>query len=161
MMLQCATDLYYINVKMLALELWPNFQQLPEEQVKVAPQANPFQEGNDVILIPMHVDGNHWCGIVIDFRAESRGITIFDPSQEKTGKYYDVCKAKLMEQYGELYHLLHVKKETKSRQPDMASCGVAVLMFFECKIRGITLLPKPSVAFMRFMRSRYLLKCTL
>ncbi|ETM99556.1 hypothetical protein PPTG_18826 [Phytophthora nicotianae INRA-310] len=57
----------------------PIFQQLPDEQVKVAPQANPFQEGNDVILIPMHVDGNHWCGIVIDFRAESREITICVP----------------------------------------------------------------------------------
>ncbi|OWZ07889.1 Cysteine protease [Phytophthora megakarya] len=88
-----------------------------------------------------------------------RGITILVPLQTKKDKYYATCKTTLKDLYGELYEIQHVKLKTKRRQPDASSCGVAVLMFFECILRGVGLPTTPSQSFMRFMRLRYLLKC--
>ncbi|KAF1776359.1 hypothetical protein GQ600_27001 [Phytophthora cactorum] len=55
--------------------------------------------------------------------------------------------------------LLTIKRETRSRQPDGSSCGVAVLTFFECFLSGIAIPDKPSLPLMRFLRLRYMLKC--
>jgi len=94
-----------------------------------------------------------------DFRRESRSITIFDPLQALKSKYYNMCDELLRDLFGEMCNLMTIKKETKPRQPDVASCGVMVLMFFECFIRGIEMPRKPNPALLRFMRLRYLLKC--
>ncbi|POM58669.1 Hypothetical protein PHPALM_36662 [Phytophthora palmivora] len=49
--------------------------------------------------------------------------------------------------------------ETRSRQSDISSCGVMVLMFFECFTRGIDMPRIPTPAAVRLLRLRYLLKC--
>ncbi|OWZ17324.1 LOW QUALITY PROTEIN: Cysteine protease [Phytophthora megakarya] len=90
--------------------------------------GNPFQKGHHLILVPLHLE-DHWCGSVIALRSDNRGITIFDPLQATKDKYYAACKTTLKDLYGELYEILHVKLETKCRQPDASSCGVAVLIF--------------------------------
>ncbi|POM61347.1 Cysteine protease family C48 [Phytophthora palmivora] len=138
----------------------PLFHRLSDRAARVTAVSvgNPFQEGHHLILVPLHLEDSHWCGAVIDLRSDSRGITIFDPLQAKKDKYYAACKTTLKDLYGELYEILHVKLETKCRQPDASSCGVAVLMFFECILRGVALPTTPSQSFMRFMRMRYLLK---
>ncbi|KAF1788619.1 hypothetical protein GQ600_55 [Phytophthora cactorum] len=56
-------------------------------------------------------------------------------------------------------HAPTIKRETRSRQPDGSSCGVAVLTFFECFLSGIAIPDKPSLPLMRFLRLRYMLKC--
>ncbi|KAG6948844.1 hypothetical protein JG687_00015228 [Phytophthora cactorum] len=63
-----------------------------------------------------------------------------------------MCDKTLCDLFGEMYATMEIKK-------DVASCGVIVLMFFECFIRGINLPPKPSPTLLRFLRLRYLLKC--
>ncbi|KAF1792701.1 hypothetical protein GQ600_1113 [Phytophthora cactorum] len=65
-----------------------------------------------------------------------------------------MCDKTLCDLFGEMYATMEIKKETRS-----PSCGVIVLMFFECFIRGINLPPKPSPTLLRFLRPRYLLKC--
>ncbi|KAG6950453.1 hypothetical protein JG688_00014148, partial [Phytophthora aleatoria] len=92
---------------------------------------------NELVLLALHVDNNHWCGIVFDIRPESRSITLFDPLQARKSKYYEMCDKTLCDLFGEIYATMEIKKETRSRLPDVASCGVMVLMFFECFIRCI------------------------
>ncbi|KAF1772666.1 Ulp1 protease family, C-terminal catalytic domain [Phytophthora cactorum] len=84
---------------------------------------------NELVLLALHVDNNHWCVIVFDFRPESRSITRFDPLQARKSKYYEMCDKTLCDLFGEMYATMEIKKETRSRQPDGASCGVMVLMF--------------------------------
>jgi hypothetical protein len=130
-----------------------------EDKLRHATSGDPFNAANSFVLMALHVDNNHWCGIVFDFRRESRSITIFDPLQALKSKYYNMCDELLRDLFGEMCNLMTIKKETKPRQPDVASCGVMVLMFFECFIRGIEMPRKPNPALLRFMRLRYLLKC--
>ncbi|OWZ22434.1 Cysteine protease [Phytophthora megakarya] len=42
-------------------------------------QGGAFNTSNVLVVLAMHVDGNHWRGIVFDFRVESKSITIFEP----------------------------------------------------------------------------------
>ncbi|OWZ23104.1 Cysteine protease [Phytophthora megakarya] len=109
-------------------------------------QITAIGKGNNVIQLPLNVDGNHWCGVVVDLR----------PKRWEILRRVQVL---LNDFYKELYQLLHVKLETKSRQPDTSSCGVTVLMFFECKISGIALPITHAPPCMRFLRMRYLSKC--
>ncbi|KAF1776358.1 Ulp1 protease family, C-terminal catalytic domain [Phytophthora cactorum] len=55
--------------------------ELREQQHTAIKADNPFVETNKIVLIPLHVDNNHWCGAVLDFRKDSRVITVFDPLQ--------------------------------------------------------------------------------
>jgi hypothetical protein len=139
----------------------PIFMRFKEHEVKLraATVGNPFRNTSDMVLLPLHIDDNHWFGVVFDFRRDSRGITILDPLQAPKSKYYDACETQLKAVFGEMCQLLTIKRETHLRQPDMASCGATVLMFFECFIKGITIADKPSQALIRFMRLRYMLKC--
>ncbi|KAG3078838.1 hypothetical protein PI125_g20870 [Phytophthora idaei] len=113
----------------------------------------------DKTVMALHVANNHWYGIVFDFRAGSRGITVFDPLQHQNSKYYGMCDTLLKNLFGEMCDLMRIKKESKTRQPDVASCGVMVLTFFECFIQGMVIPSKPSPTLLRFLRLRYLLKC--
>ncbi|OWZ02514.1 Cysteine protease [Phytophthora megakarya] len=78
---------------------------------------------NDIVVLAMHVDGNHWCGIVFDFRVDFKSITIFDPLQAGKSKFYDMCENMLQDLFEEKYDTMQLKKETKYRQPDVANCG--------------------------------------
>ncbi|KAF1794898.1 hypothetical protein GQ600_14691 [Phytophthora cactorum] len=51
----------------------------PDDQRRTTNAGNPFQETNKIFLLPLYVDNSHWCGAVIDYRRESRGILLFDP----------------------------------------------------------------------------------
>ncbi|EEY62342.1 cysteine protease family C48, putative [Phytophthora infestans T30-4] len=135
--------------------------QLREQQLTTVKAGNPFAKTNKIVLIPLHIDNNHWCGAVIDFRRETRIITLFDPLQASKSKYCDICEAQLKSIFGEICTLLTIKRETRSRQPDGSSCGVAVLMFFECFLRGIPLPAKPTLPLIRFLRLRYMLQCLM
>ncbi|KAG6948848.1 hypothetical protein JG688_00014912 [Phytophthora aleatoria] len=83
-----------------------------------------------MFLFPLHVRNNHWCGAVIDYRRESRGILLFDPLQVAKSKYYAKCETQLRNLLGEICELMQIKRITNSRQPDVSSCGTAVLVFF-------------------------------
>ncbi|KAF1786627.1 Ulp1 protease family, C-terminal catalytic domain [Phytophthora cactorum] len=91
------TGLRYCNVNTKAGVVNPLFMRFEhrEQQLTAIKAGNPFVETNNIVLIPLHVDNNHWCGAVLDFRKESRGITVFDPLQASKSKYYDVCEAPL------------------------------------------------------------------
>ncbi|KAG6952599.1 hypothetical protein JG688_00013205, partial [Phytophthora aleatoria] len=88
----------------------------------------------------------------VGFRAENRGITVFDPLQHQNSKNYGMCDTLLKDLFGEMCDLMRIKKETKARQPDVASCGVMVLTFFECFIQGMAIPSKPSPTLLRFLR---------
>ncbi|KAE9095801.1 hypothetical protein PF006_g23925 [Phytophthora fragariae] len=133
--------------------------QAREDKLRHVSTGDPFNTANSFVLLALHVDNSHWCGVVFDFRQQSRSITVFDPLQAPKSKYYSMCDVLLRDLFGGVCKLMTIKKETKSRQPDVASCGVMVLMFFECYLRGIEMPRKPSPALLRFMRLRYLLKC--
>ncbi|OWZ05482.1 Cysteine protease [Phytophthora megakarya] len=75
--------------------------------------------------------------LVFDFGSRTRGITVFDPLQASNSKYYDKCEDKINEYFAEFRTTMTLKRETSSRQPDTASCGPAVLAFFERHILGI------------------------
>ncbi|ETO59242.1 hypothetical protein F444_22387 [Phytophthora nicotianae P1976] len=130
-----------------------------EDKLRVIRSGTPFDSANELVLMGLHVDNNHWCGIVFDFRPETRSVTVFDPLQATNTNYYGMCDDLLKDLFGELRANMRLKKETKPRQPDGANCSVMVLLFFECYIRGISMPNKPSPAMLRFMRLRYLLKC--
>ncbi|KAG1709717.1 hypothetical protein DVH05_020371 [Phytophthora capsici] len=133
--------------------------ELREEQLKAIKAGNPFLQTNKIVLIPLHVANSHCCGAIFDFRNESRGITVFDPLQDRKSKYYDECEETIKTLFKDLCTILPIKREKRSKQPDMSSCGVAVLMFFECFLSEVELPSKPSPACLRFLRLRYMLKC--
>ncbi|KAG6944388.1 hypothetical protein JG687_00017909 [Phytophthora cactorum] len=54
---------------------------------------------------------------------------------------------------------MHIKRDTSSRQPDVSSCGAAVLMFFECYLNSNAIPAKSIPSVIRFLRLRYMLKC--
>eukprot|EP00644_Phytophthora_capsici_P011064 jgi/Phyca11/110110/e_gw1.18.545.1 len=130
-----------------------------KDKLRQTVSGNPFDTSNELILLALHVDDNHWCGIVFDIRRETKSITVFDPLQAAKSKYYAMCETVLQDVFGELCRVLSIKRYTASRQSDVASCGVMVLTFFECFIRGISMPTKPTAAQLRFLRLRYLLKC--
>ncbi|KAL4103130.1 hypothetical protein PRIC1_006865 [Phytophthora ramorum] len=130
-----------------------------EDKLRHVSTGDLFNTANSFVLLALHVDNNHWCGVVFDFRRQSKSITVFDPLQAPKSKYYNMCGVLLQDLFGEMCKLMIIKKETKLRQPDVASCGVMVLMFFEWYLRGIEMPLKPSPALLCFMRLRYLLKC--
>eukprot|EP00644_Phytophthora_capsici_P012022 jgi/Phyca11/106288/e_gw1.12.317.1 len=130
-----------------------------ETQLSAINAGNSFQETNKIVLLPLHVDNNHWCGAVFDDRRESRGIMLFDPLQAARSKYYDKCEDLLKNLFGEICTLMQIKRVADSRQPDVACCGAVVLMFFECYLAGNKMPPKPSQTQLRFFRLRSMLKC--
>ncbi|KAG3235214.1 hypothetical protein PI124_g19746 [Phytophthora idaei] len=129
------------------------------DKLRVISGGGSFNAANELVVMALHVANNHWYGIVFDFRAGSRGITVFDPLQHQNSKYYGMCDTLLKNLFGEMCDLMRIKKESKTRQPDVASCGVMVLTFFECFIQGMVIPSKPSPTLLRFLRLRYLLKC--
>jgi hypothetical protein len=65
----------------------PIFMRFKEQEVKLkaATAGNPFRDTSDMVLLPLHIDDNHWCGVVFDFRLESRfWIHCKRPSQSIT-----------------------------------------------------------------------------
>ncbi|ETP21930.1 hypothetical protein F441_04661 [Phytophthora nicotianae CJ01A1] len=110
-----------------------------EDKLRVIRSGTPFDSANELVLMGLHVDNNHWCGIVFDFRPETRSVTVFDPLQATNTNYYGMCDDLLKDLFGELRANMRLKKKTKPRQPDGANCGVMVLLFFECYIRGISM----------------------
>ncbi|KAG6943875.1 hypothetical protein JG687_00018183, partial [Phytophthora cactorum] len=102
----------------------------------------------------LHVDNNHWCGAVFDYRPEHRGIVLFDLLQPTKSKYYDECEPQPKNLFGEIGTLMHIKRDTSSRQPDVSSCGAAVLTFSEYYLNSIPMPAKPSPAVIKFLRLR-------
>lgn len=124
--------------------------------------GKPFKKTNQIILLPLHIDNNHWCGAIFDYRSERRGVLVFDPLQDPKSKYYAKCEELLKDVFleGEDSSIpLPIQRVTNVRQPDFSSCGAAVLLFFECYLTGIDMPEKLSHASMRFFRLRYMLKC--
>ncbi|OWZ06195.1 Cysteine protease [Phytophthora megakarya] len=66
----------------------PIFHRLPDRERKV--QCGAFDTPNELVLLVLHVDNNHWCGVVFHFRSESKAITPFDPLQAGKSKYYQM-----------------------------------------------------------------------
>ncbi|OWY93105.1 Cysteine protease [Phytophthora megakarya] len=98
--------------------------------------------------------------LVFDRAARVTADSVGNPFQEGYRLIlYATCKTTLKDLHGELYEILHVKLETTCRYPDALSCDVAVIMSFECILRGFALPTTPSQFFIRFMRLWYLLKC--
>ncbi|KAF1795010.1 hypothetical protein GQ600_259 [Phytophthora cactorum] len=50
---------------------------------------------NHSSLLPLHMDGNHWCGTVFNFKSSPPAILLFDPQQK--GKCLDACEDILKE----------------------------------------------------------------
>lgn len=71
-----------------------------EDKRRVVSSGGPFNAANELVLMALHVDNNHWCGIVFDFRPESRLINVFDPLQAAKSKYYDMCDMLLQDLFG-------------------------------------------------------------
>ncbi|RLN32096.1 hypothetical protein BBJ28_00016960 [Nothophytophthora sp. Chile5] len=128
-----------------------------EDKYMAIAKAKPFQAANRFILLPIHLENSHWCGAVFSFDSEDKSITVYDPLQ--SSKNYKACEYVLKDFFGEMHSAMKVKRGPSSRQPDLASCGVLVLTFFKCVIRGIKMPHDPSPGLVRFLRLRYLLKC--
>ncbi|RLN06604.1 hypothetical protein BBJ28_00002807 [Nothophytophthora sp. Chile5] len=128
-----------------------------EDKYVVIAKAKPFQAANRFILLPIHLENSHWCGAVFSFDSEGKSITVYDPLQ--CSKNYKACEDVIKDLFGEMHSTMKVRRGPSSRQPDLASCGVLVLTFFECVIRGIKMPHDPPPGLVRFLRLRYLLKC--
>ncbi|KAG1693377.1 hypothetical protein DVH05_023463 [Phytophthora capsici] len=87
------------------------------------------QKTNQIILLPLYIDNNHWCGEIFDYRSERRGVLVFDPLQDPKSKYYAKCEELLKDVFleGEDSSIsLPIQRVTNVRQPDISSCGAAL-----------------------------------
>ncbi|KAG6956585.1 hypothetical protein JG688_00011358, partial [Phytophthora aleatoria] len=51
------------------------------EEGRVISVSQPFAKKNKYVLLPILVQGNHWCGAVFELTATPTTITVFDPMQ--------------------------------------------------------------------------------
>lgn len=125
-------------------------------QHKVIAGSRPFQERNTHVLMPIHINKNHWCGAVFDFKSTPKTITVFDPQQKS--KQFERCEDIIKALFPEMTAVMVFKREVQLKQTDGHNCGPLVLLFFESSVRDIALPTEPSKALMRYIRLRYLLK---
>ncbi|KAI9982447.1 hypothetical protein PInf_008390 [Phytophthora infestans] len=128
----------------------------PETQEKVISGSDPFQEHNTHVLLPIHINRNHWCGAVFDFKSTPNRITVFDPQQKP--KQLETCEDIVKKIFPEIVAKMDWKREVWLKQTDGHNCGPLVLLFFESIVRDVVLPKSPSKALLRYYRMRYLLK---
>ncbi|KAG1686189.1 hypothetical protein DVH05_007071, partial [Phytophthora capsici] len=82
----------------------PISMRFKEREVKLtaATAGNPFRDTSGIVLLPLYIDDNHWCGVAFDFRRDSRGITILDLLQAPKSKLYGTCEVQLKAVFGEM-----------------------------------------------------------
>eukprot|EP00644_Phytophthora_capsici_P018825 jgi/Phyca11/132886/e_gw1.251.2.1 len=127
-----------------------------ETKQSVISKTQPFQECNDLVLFPLHVNGSHWCGAVFDFKTSPPTIKLYDPQQKE--KCLESCENILKALFPEKVSLMSIIHVKSLKQGDGVNCGPLVLHFFECTVRGIALPDSVSTAILRYIRLRYLLK---
>ncbi|KAG6946627.1 hypothetical protein JG688_00015952 [Phytophthora aleatoria] len=108
--------------------------QARDAQLRAINAGDPFKDTNKVIMLPLHVANNHWCGAVLDFGVKVEGSCCLtrsnSPSRNTTMNAKHSCRTYLVK-YVRSYR-------SRDTQPYVSSCGPAVLMFFECLLTGIT-----------------------
>ncbi|KAG1704505.1 hypothetical protein DVH05_005435 [Phytophthora capsici] len=94
------------------------------------------REQLSLLLIPVHVNGNHWCGVVADIKKGV--ITVFDPQQDRECIEQLKHVVKMV-----LYPLLPQQERGYTcitfallDQLDSYNCGVFVIIFYEAKLSG-------------------------
>uniref|UniRef100_A0A915CV39 Ubiquitin-like protease family profile domain-containing protein n=1 Tax=Ditylenchus dipsaci TaxID=166011 RepID=A0A915CV39_9BILA len=100
------------------------------------------------ILVPAHINGNHWAMIVVD--ADEKTITMLDSMNHGIKK--DPTKIKILEQTRNIVRVCYnhddwdIKEDLSVPQQSNANdCGVFALVFASYKIQGrITEMIKPQ-----------------
>ncbi|KAG6945738.1 hypothetical protein JG687_00017105 [Phytophthora cactorum] len=108
--------------------------QARDAQLRAINAGDPFKDTNKVIMLPLYVANNHWCGTVLDFGVKVEGSCCLtrsnSPSRNTTMNAKHSCRTYLVK-YVRSYR-------SRDTQPYVTSCGPAVLMFFECLLIDIT-----------------------
>ncbi|RLN72367.1 hypothetical protein BBJ28_00023756 [Nothophytophthora sp. Chile5] len=136
----------------------PMYSRISDEanKYKVIATTKPFNAANKHVLLPIHLKDSHWCGAVFSFKEEPKTLTIFDPQQDDAQIEY--CKETIGDMFGEMAKSMKVVRQEGMQQRDGVNCGVYVLLFFECVIRGIPFPTSLSQSALRYYRLRYLLQ---
>ncbi|OWZ13808.1 Cysteine protease [Phytophthora megakarya] len=82
---------------------------------KVISKCGASNTANELVLLALHVDNNHWCGVAFDFCSESKAITLFDPLQAGKSKYYQMCDDIRQDLFSGVCTTMEVKKKTNSQ----------------------------------------------
>ncbi|OWZ21114.1 ABC transporter [Phytophthora megakarya] len=107
-------------------------------------------------MLPLHIGKNLWCGAVFDMQSTPQTITVFDPQQKQ--EQYEEYESLIETLFEDTTSTRISRREEWLKQSDGYNCGLFVLLFFECTVRGITLPASPSKGFLHYIRMRYMLK---
>ncbi|KAG6947821.1 hypothetical protein JG688_00015381 [Phytophthora aleatoria] len=101
----------------------PSFSGLEsaDTRLKVINGSELFREHCTHVLLPIHVNENHWCGAVFDFTAT--------PNKQKS-KQIDTFEALIKELFPEMVAKMEWTRDVQLKQADGHSCGPLVLLLF-------------------------------